>query len=190
VLIDLAKHMEDGYIPLKEIASRQGISKKYMENILKVLVENKLLEGIKGKGGGYRLTMPPEQYSLGTILRLTEGSLAPTACAAPEHAVVLPEPLQLRHQQVAFPQDVINQGAVHGTLKLSPRLLLHIYVTLADALLVPRNMYLPIRVLFTGGYTDIPFATHHSIRRGNPKYNNPLQKCLCCFNQIPMSGIS
>lgn len=85
VLIDLAKHMEDGYVPLKEIASRQGISKKYMENILKILVENKLLEGIKGKGGGYRLTMPPEQYSLGTILRLTEGSLAPVACADPSH---------------------------------------------------------------------------------------------------------
>lgn len=85
VLIDLAKHMDEGYVPLKEIAARQGISKKYMENILKVLVENKLLEGIKGKGGGYRLTMPPEKYSLGTILRLTEGSLAPVACAMPEH---------------------------------------------------------------------------------------------------------
>ncbi len=85
VLVDLAKHMEEGYIPLKEIASRQGISKKYMENILKILVENKLLEGIKGKGGGYRLTMPPEQYSLGAILRLTEGSLSPVACTSPEH---------------------------------------------------------------------------------------------------------
>ena len=61
VLIDLANHMDDGYVPLKEIAARQGLSKKYMENILKVLVENGLLEGIKGKGGGYRLTMPPEQ---------------------------------------------------------------------------------------------------------------------------------
>jgi len=85
VLIDLAKHMGDGYVPLKEITDRQGISKKYMENILKVLVDNNLLEGIKGKGGGYRLAMPPEQYSLGTILRLTEGSLAPTVCAAPDH---------------------------------------------------------------------------------------------------------
>ena len=86
VLIDLANHMDDGYVPLKEIAARQGLSKKYMENILKVLVENGLLEGIKGKGGGYRLTMPPEQYSLGVILRLTEGSLAPVVCASPEHA--------------------------------------------------------------------------------------------------------
>lgn len=85
MLVDLAKHMDEGYVPLKEIASRQGISKKYLENILKVLVENKLLEGIKGKGGGYRLTMPPEQYSLGAILRLTEGSLTPVACASAEH---------------------------------------------------------------------------------------------------------
>lgn len=85
VLVDLAKHMDEGYVPLKEIASRQGISKKYMENILKILVENGLLEGIKGKGGGYRLTMQPKNYTLGTILRLTEGSLAPVACAAPDH---------------------------------------------------------------------------------------------------------
>lgn len=85
MLVDLATHTDEGYVPLKEIAHRQGISKKYMENILKVLVENKLLEGVKGKGGGYRLTMPPEQYSLGTILRLTEGSLAPIACVSPEH---------------------------------------------------------------------------------------------------------
>lgn len=85
VLVDLANHMDGGYIPLKEIAERQNISKKYMEGILKALVENGLLEGIKGKGGGYRLTMPPEKYSLGEILRLTEGSLAPVACASPEH---------------------------------------------------------------------------------------------------------
>lgn len=85
VLIDLANHMNDGYIPLKEIAARQGVSKKYMENILKILVKNGLLEGIKGKGGGYRLTMPPERYSLGVILRLTEGGLAPVVCASPEH---------------------------------------------------------------------------------------------------------
>ncbi len=85
MLVDLARHMDEGYVPLKEIADRQGISKKYLENILKVLVENKMLEGIKGKGGGYRLTMPPEQYSLGAILRLTEGDLVPVACSSPQH---------------------------------------------------------------------------------------------------------
>ena len=80
VMIDLAQHGNDGYIPLKTIAERQGISEKYLESILKVLVQEKLLEGLRGKGGGYRLTRKPPEYTLGEILRLTEGSLAPVAC--------------------------------------------------------------------------------------------------------------
>lgn len=87
VLVDLARHIEDGYVPLKEIAERHHISKKYMENILKVLVDHKLLEGMKGKGGGYRLTRPAEQYSLGEILRLTEGDLASVSCTSKGHAM-------------------------------------------------------------------------------------------------------
>ena len=82
VLVDLAEHADEEYVPLKEIAERQNISKKYLENILKVLVEHGLLAGIKGRGGGYRLTMPPEDYRLGDILRLTEGGLNPVSCAA------------------------------------------------------------------------------------------------------------
>lgn len=80
VMIDLAEHQTEGYIPLKEIADRQGISEKYLESILKTLVREKVLVGLRGKGGGYRLTRPPEQYTVGTILRLTEGDLAPVAC--------------------------------------------------------------------------------------------------------------
>ncbi len=80
VMIDLAEHQSSGYIPLKEIAERQGISEKYLENILKVLVRDGLLTGLRGKGGGYRLTRAPEDCSVGEILRLTEGSLAPVAC--------------------------------------------------------------------------------------------------------------
>ena len=80
VMIDLAEHQTDGYIPLKEIAHRQEISEKYLESILKALVQKKFLTGLRGKGGGYRLTMSPEQYTVGSILRLTEGSLAPVAC--------------------------------------------------------------------------------------------------------------
>lgn len=80
VMIDLAEHQTEGYIPLKEIAQRQEISEKYLESILKVLVQKKFLTGLRGKGGGYRLTMSPEQYTVGSILRLTEGSLAPVAC--------------------------------------------------------------------------------------------------------------
>ena len=79
-MIDLAAHQTEGYLPLKEIAQRQEISEKYLESILKTLVRSKLLAGLRGKGGGYRLTKAPEQYTVGSILRLTEGSLAPVAC--------------------------------------------------------------------------------------------------------------
>ena len=80
VLIDMAEHQTDGYIPLKEIAKRQDISEKYLESIVKSLVKGGVVEGMRGKGGGYRLTRKPEEYPLGEILRLTEGSLAPVAC--------------------------------------------------------------------------------------------------------------
>ena len=80
VLTDMAEHQGDGYVPLKEIAQRQEISEKYLESILKILVQKKFLTGLRGKGGGYRLTRDPEMYTVGSILRLTEGTLAPVAC--------------------------------------------------------------------------------------------------------------
>ena len=80
VLIDLAETGESGYVAMKTIAGRQGISLKYMERILPVLTKNGLIEGIQGKGGGYRLCRRPEEYKVGEILRLTEGNLAPVAC--------------------------------------------------------------------------------------------------------------
>lgn len=83
VMIDLAEHQTEGYIPLKTIAQRQGISEKYLEGIIKLLVKAQLLSGVRGKGGGYRLTKAPEQYTAGEILRLTEDSLAPVACLEP-----------------------------------------------------------------------------------------------------------
>ena len=83
VMIDLAEHQADGFIPLKVIAQRQGISEKYLENIIKLLVKDKLLTGIRGKGGGYRLEKAPEEYTVGSILRLTEDSMAPVACLEP-----------------------------------------------------------------------------------------------------------
>ena len=60
VMIDLAEHQTDGYIPLKEIASRQNISEKYLESIIKSLVKSNMLVGLRGKGGGYRLTREPD----------------------------------------------------------------------------------------------------------------------------------
>ncbi len=80
VMLDLAKHPSEGYIPLKEIAQRQEISEKYLESIIKILVKAKLLSGVRGKGGGYQLTRAPERYTVGSILRLTEDSLAPVTC--------------------------------------------------------------------------------------------------------------
>ena len=80
VLIDLAEHEEDGYTPLKDIAGRQDISQKYMESIMTMLSKKKLVEGVQGKGRGYRLNRSPEDYSVGEILRITEGTLAPVAC--------------------------------------------------------------------------------------------------------------
>ena len=80
VMIDLAEHQAEGLIPLKVIAQRQEISEKYLESIIKLLVKAKLLNGVRGKGGGYKLTKSPEQYTIGSILRLTEDSLAPVSC--------------------------------------------------------------------------------------------------------------
>ena len=83
VMVDLAEHQTEGYIPLKEVAERQGISEKYLETIIKFLVKAKLLSGLRGKGGGYKLTRDPDQYTVSSILRLTEESLAPVSCLEP-----------------------------------------------------------------------------------------------------------
>ena len=80
VMVDLAEQNTKEFVPLNEIAQRQGISVKYLEIILKTLVRQGLLQGHRGKGGGYRLTRKPEEYVVGEILELTEGSLATVAC--------------------------------------------------------------------------------------------------------------
>ena len=80
VMIDLAEHNTGQYIAMREVAERQNISLKYLEKILPALVGAKLVEGVHGKGGGYRLTRDPSDYSVGEILRLSEGNLAPVSC--------------------------------------------------------------------------------------------------------------
>lgn len=80
ILIDLAQQDPDKLVPLDEMAARQGISKKYLESILKILVKERLLKGVRGKGGGYRLTRAPDQYTVGEILELTEGTLSVVSC--------------------------------------------------------------------------------------------------------------
>lgn len=80
VMLDLAEHNNGEFIPLMDIAKREGISEKYLESIVAALSKNKLVNALRGKGGGYRLVKPPEEYSIGSILKVTEGSMAPVAC--------------------------------------------------------------------------------------------------------------
>ena len=80
VMLDLCENNDGSYIPLNDIAKRQGISEKYLESVVAALVKAGFLEGLRGKRGGYRLTKTPEEYSVGSILRLTEKSMAPVAC--------------------------------------------------------------------------------------------------------------
>lgn len=80
LMIDLAEQNSDTPIPLDTIASRQDISKKYLESIVKLLVTGKLVKGASGKHGGYSLIRKPEEYTILEILQLTEGSMATVAC--------------------------------------------------------------------------------------------------------------
>ncbi len=82
VMLDLAENGKDKCIPLRDIAERQHISKKYLEIIVKDLVAGGLLTGTSGKGGGYKLVRPPEEYTAGEIIELMEGSLTAVACLA------------------------------------------------------------------------------------------------------------
>ena len=80
VMLDLAEQNSEKFIPLEEIATRQGISKKYLEAVLKTLVQNNLLKILRGRNGGYKLTKKPAEYTVGEILELTEGTLAVVSC--------------------------------------------------------------------------------------------------------------
>ena len=85
-VVDLAEHMPEGYIPLKDIASRQDISSKYLEAIIKTLVKEKIVVGVRGKGGGYKLNVPPADITVARILRLAEGSLSPVEGLDGDHS--------------------------------------------------------------------------------------------------------
>ena len=80
VLIDMAEHNGNDYIKLKDIADRQEISEKYLESIVKQLVARHIVTGLRGKGGGYKLSTAPDEIIVGEVLRFMEGSLAPVAC--------------------------------------------------------------------------------------------------------------
>ena len=86
VMLDLAEQPQGTYVPLKDIAERQEISKKYLESIVRELVRGKLIKGSSGKGGGYILCRRPEEYTVGEIVERMEGTLAPIACLATDAA--------------------------------------------------------------------------------------------------------
>jgi Rrf2 family protein len=80
VMVNLAQHDREEYLPLKEIAESEGISQKYLESIMTTLSKAGFVDAVHGKGGGYRLNRPAEEYTVGGILKLTEGSLATVSC--------------------------------------------------------------------------------------------------------------
>ncbi|NLM60687.1 MAG: RrF2 family transcriptional regulator [Clostridiales bacterium] len=80
MMIDLAMHGNDQYVTIKEISQRQGISAKYLEQIISVLSKASYVKGLRGASGGYKLSRPPEEYTVGMILRLIEGDLVPVKC--------------------------------------------------------------------------------------------------------------
>ena len=82
VMVRLALNREDGYIPLKEIAEAEGISQKYLEAIMTTLSKAGFVDAVHGKGGGYRLNRKPEEYTVGSILKLTEGGLTAVSCTS------------------------------------------------------------------------------------------------------------
>lgn len=84
MMLDLALNEENGNIPIKEIAKRQGISDKYLEQIISILNHAGFVRSVRGAGGGYKLTKKPSEYTVGMILRLTEGSMAPVSCLEDE----------------------------------------------------------------------------------------------------------
>ena len=82
VMLYFALHGGEEYIPLKEIAETEGISQKYLESIMTTLSKAGFVDAVHGKGGGYRLNRPPEAYTVGSILKLTEGSLSAVSCTS------------------------------------------------------------------------------------------------------------
>ena len=113
VMVDLAENDNGGYIPLKDIAARQGISKKYLEIIVKDMVAGGLLVGASGKGGGYKLSRKPEDYPIGEVIELMEGSLASVACLA-DGAAVCPRASQCETLPLWSEYDKLTHDFFYG----------------------------------------------------------------------------
>lgn len=126
VMLDLAKQNPDSYISLREVAERQHISMKYLESIVATLTRGGILRALRGKGGGYRLTRPPKDCSVGEILRLTEGSMAPVYCVDPgcgcdksANCVTYPMWVQLDRLIDDYLNQISIQDLLDGRIPLS-----------------------------------------------------------------------
>ena len=124
VLVDLAERPESGYVTLREIAEHQEISEKYLEIIVKDLVRAGFLEGLRGKGGGYRLGRPAEEIQVLDVLNILEGTLAPVACLeagskpCPRSAVCRTLPLWTGLDQVV--RSYLGQFTVRDLVPMDP----------------------------------------------------------------------
>lgn len=87
MLVDLAEHRDEGFVALKDIAKRQNVSKKYLEQIVPVFNKSDILQTNRGFQGGYRLAVSPDKCTVGEVIRLTEGSIAPLACIDDDNEV-------------------------------------------------------------------------------------------------------
>lgn len=119
IMIDLAQNSGGSYISLSDISKRQYVSLKYMEAIVSILNKAGFVESQRGKDGGYRLTRPPEQYTIGSILKLTEGSLAPISCSAFGSAA--PDSCEQAGSCITYPMwrhldEIIDDYLEHVTL--------------------------------------------------------------------------
>ncbi len=117
IMLDLSQHMDNGYTSLARISEREGISVKYLEAIVAILNKAGLVESLRGKEGGYRLTKTPEEYTVASIIKLTEHSIAPVTCLESEtnscerayHCLTLPMWIKL--------EEIIDEYLESVTLK-------------------------------------------------------------------------
>ena len=125
VMIDLAQNSEGEFLALKDIAERQEISVKYLEMIVSLLHKGKMLESQRGKSGGYRLTRDASQYTIGAILKLTEGTLAPvnclevgaSSCSRAQECITLPMWQRLDQVIDDYLESVTLEDLIQGNVK-------------------------------------------------------------------------
>lgn len=112
IMLDLSQHIDDGYISLTRISEREGISVKYLEAIVAVLNRARMVESLRGKEGGYRLTKKPEEYTVASIIKLAEGSTAPVSCLESE-----PNSCEHAYHCLTLPMWVKLEGIIDEYLK-------------------------------------------------------------------------